>query len=59
MGTWKKEGNQFPSSKKLIQKPEGNEENTYSDLGSKKMKKTMPKNPLKPPRKTSKKKSCK
>jgi hypothetical protein len=27
MGGQKKQGNQFPHSKKLVQKPEGNEEN--------------------------------
>jgi hypothetical protein len=27
MGRRKKQGNQFPSSKKLVQEPEGNEEN--------------------------------
>jgi hypothetical protein len=34
----KKQGNQFPHSKKLVQEPEGNEENRYSDLDSNKMK---------------------
>jgi hypothetical protein len=38
MGRWKKEGNQFPSSNKLVQKPEGNEENRYSDPDSNKTK---------------------
>jgi hypothetical protein len=38
MGRWKKEGNQFPPSNKLVQKPEGNEENRYSDPDSKKTK---------------------
>jgi hypothetical protein len=27
MGRWKKEGNQFPTSNKLVQEPERNEEN--------------------------------
>jgi hypothetical protein len=36
MGRWKKEGNQFPSSNKLVQEPEGNEENRYSDPDSNK-----------------------
>jgi hypothetical protein len=30
-GRQKKQGNQFPHSKKLVQEPEGNEENRYSD----------------------------
>jgi hypothetical protein len=30
MGTRKKEGNQFPPSNKLVQEPQGNEENRYS-----------------------------
>jgi hypothetical protein len=38
MGRLKKQGNQFPYSKKLVQEPEGNEENRYSDPGSNKMK---------------------
>jgi hypothetical protein len=29
MGRQKKQGNQFPHSKKLVQYSEGNEENTY------------------------------
>jgi hypothetical protein len=33
----KKKGNQFPHSKKLVQEPEGNEENRYSDPDSNKM----------------------
>jgi hypothetical protein len=31
MGRQKKEGNQFPLSNTLVQEPEGNEENRYSD----------------------------
>jgi hypothetical protein len=31
MGRQKKQGNQFSHSKKLLQEPEGNKENTYSD----------------------------
>jgi hypothetical protein len=31
MGRQKKQENQFPHSKKLVQEPEGNEENRYSD----------------------------
>jgi hypothetical protein len=37
-GRQKKQGNQFPHSKKLVQEPEGNEENRYSDPDSNKMK---------------------
>jgi hypothetical protein len=37
-GRQKKQGNQFPNSKKLVQEPEGNEENRYSNPDSKKMK---------------------
>jgi hypothetical protein len=37
-GRQKKKENQFPHSKKLVQKPEGNEENGYSDPDSNKMK---------------------
>jgi hypothetical protein len=36
MGRQKKQGNQFPQSKKLVQEPEGNEENRYSDPDSNK-----------------------
>jgi hypothetical protein len=38
MGRQKKQGNQFPHSKKLVQEPEGNKENRYSDPDSNKMK---------------------
>jgi hypothetical protein len=34
----KKQGHQFLPSKNLVQEPEGNEENKYSDLDSNKMK---------------------
>jgi hypothetical protein len=37
-GRQKKQGNQFPHSKKLLQEPEGNEENSYSYPDSNKMK---------------------
>jgi hypothetical protein len=37
-GRQKKQGNQFPHRKKLVQEPEGNEENKYSDPDSNKMK---------------------
>jgi hypothetical protein len=36
MGRQKKEGNQFPPSSNLVQEPQGNEENRYSDPDSKK-----------------------
>jgi hypothetical protein len=35
-GRQKKQGHQFPQGKKLVQEPEGNEENRYSDPDSKK-----------------------
>jgi hypothetical protein len=38
MGRQKKQGHQFPHSKKLVQESEGNEENRYSDPDSNKMK---------------------
>jgi uncharacterized protein YeaO (DUF488 family) len=38
MGRWKKEGNQVSPSNKLVQEPEGNEENRNSDSDSKKTK---------------------
>jgi hypothetical protein len=38
MGRWKKEGNQFPPSNKLVQEPEGNEENRYLYQNSNKKK---------------------
>jgi hypothetical protein len=44
-GREKKQGNQFPHSKKLVQEPEGNEENRYSDPESKKMKTKYAKEP--------------
>jgi hypothetical protein len=37
MGRQKKEGNQLPSSNKLVQEPEGNEENRNSDPDANKM----------------------
>jgi hypothetical protein len=37
-GRQKKQGNQFPHSKIIVQEPEGNEENRYSDPDSNKMK---------------------
>jgi MinD-like ATPase involved in chromosome partitioning or flagellar assembly len=44
-GRQKKQGYQFPHSKKLVQEPEGNEENTYSDPDSNKMKINYAKEP--------------
>jgi hypothetical protein len=44
-GRQKKQGNQFPHSKKLAQEPERNEENRYSDPGSNKMKINYAKEP--------------
>jgi hypothetical protein len=38
MGRQKKQGNQFPHSKKLVQEPEKNEENRYLHPDSNKMK---------------------
>jgi hypothetical protein len=40
-----KRGNQFSHSKKLVQEPEGNEENRYSDPDSNKMKINFAKEP--------------
>jgi hypothetical protein len=45
MGRQKKQGNQFPHSKKLVQVPERNEENRYSDPDSNKMKINYAKEP--------------
>jgi hypothetical protein len=45
MGRQKKQGNQFPHSKNLVQEPEGNEENRYSDPDSNKMKINCAKEP--------------
>jgi hypothetical protein len=45
MGRQKKQGKQFPHSKKLVQEPEGNEENRYSDPASNKMKINYAKGP--------------
>jgi hypothetical protein len=44
-GKQKKQGNQFPHSKKLLQETEGNEENRYSDPDSNKMKINYSKEP--------------
>jgi hypothetical protein len=45
IGRQKKEGNQFPHSKKLVQEPEGNEENRNSDPDSNKTKINYAKEP--------------
>jgi hypothetical protein len=45
MGKWKKEGKQFPHSKKLVQEPEGNEENRCPDPDSNKTKINYAKEP--------------
>jgi hypothetical protein len=44
-GRQKKQGKQFPHSKKLVQDPEGNEENRYSDPDSNIMKISYAKEP--------------
>jgi hypothetical protein len=44
-GRQKKQGNQYPHSKKLVQEPEGNEENRYSDPDSNKTKINYAKEP--------------
>jgi GH24 family phage-related lysozyme (muramidase) len=38
MGKWKNEGSHFSPNTKLVQEPEGNEENRYPDPDSNKMK---------------------
>jgi hypothetical protein len=53
----KKQGNQFPHSKKLVQEPEGNEENRYSDPESNKMKLNYAKNPKSPQEHTERRNS--
>jgi hypothetical protein len=45
MGRQKKQRNQFPHSKKLVQEPEKNEENRYSDPYFNKMKINYAKEP--------------
>jgi hypothetical protein len=50
-GRQKKQGNQFPHSKNLVEEPEGNEGNRYSDPDSNKMKINYAKDPMKPTRK--------
>jgi hypothetical protein len=45
MGGWKKEGNHFPTNNKLVQEPEGNEENRCPDPDSNKMKINYAKEP--------------
>jgi hypothetical protein len=45
MGRWKKEENQFPPNNKLVQEPEGNEENRCPHPDSNKMKINYAKEP--------------
>jgi hypothetical protein len=45
MGRQKKEGNHFPPNNKLVQEPEGNEENRYPDPDSNKTKINYAKGP--------------
>jgi hypothetical protein len=45
MGRWKKEGDHFPPSSKLVQEPQGNEEIRYTDPDSNKMKINYAKEP--------------
>jgi hypothetical protein len=45
MGRWKKDGNHFPPNNKLIQQPEGNEENRDPDPDSNKTKINYAKEP--------------
>jgi hypothetical protein len=45
MGRQKKEANQFPPNNKLVQEPEGNEENRYSDPDANKTKMNYAKEP--------------
>jgi hypothetical protein len=52
MGRQKKEGNQFPPNNKLVQNPEGNEEDRYTDPDSNKMKINCAKEPNEPTRTT-------
>jgi hypothetical protein len=41
MGRWKKDRNDFPTNNKLVQEPEGNEENGYPDSDSNKTKEKL------------------
>jgi paraquat-inducible protein B len=45
MGRWEKDGNHFPPNNKLVQKPEGNEENRFSNPDSNRTKKNYAKEP--------------
>jgi hypothetical protein len=49
-GKTEKRGKPVSPSNKLVQEPEGNEENRYSDPDSNKMKINYAKNPMKPTR---------
>jgi hypothetical protein len=46
MARQKKQGKRFPTRNKLVQEPEGNEENRYSDPDSSKMKINYAKEPI-------------
>jgi hypothetical protein len=59
MGRRKRDGNHSLHKNNLIQDSEGNEENGYPVLDSKKTKINEPRNPIMSTRTTSKKKSCK
>jgi ABC-type glycerol-3-phosphate transport system substrate-binding protein len=43
MGRWEKDGNHFPPNNKVVQEPEENEENRYSDSDSNKTKRNCTK----------------
>jgi hypothetical protein len=45
MGRQKKEGNYFPTNNKLVQEPEGNEENRFPETDSNKTKINYAKEP--------------
>jgi hypothetical protein len=60
MGKCKKEGNYFLPNNKLVQEPEGNEENRYPDPDSNKMKDKLCQKPNETHKNNLKeKKSCK
>jgi hypothetical protein len=55
----KKQGNQFPHSKKLVQEPEGNEENRYSETDDNKAKINYAREPNEAPKSKLKEEICK
>jgi hypothetical protein len=57
MGRWKKDGNHSPPNNKLVQEPEGNEENKYQDSDSKKTKGNCTKEPNEAHKNTMKEKT--